>query len=65
MMTFQYNFPPQPLVVSACAELAKRIVNGQNSMNSASLIGLHTIKNFMTVQNKPSEEQGKILIVVG
>ncbi|KAJ8590139.1 DRMBL-domain-containing protein [Rhizopogon salebrosus TDB-379] len=25
----KYTFPPQPLVISACAELAKRIVNGE------------------------------------
>lgn len=26
----QYCFPPQPLVIDACAELARRIVNGES-----------------------------------
>lgn len=26
----KYSFPPQPLVIDACAELARRIVNGES-----------------------------------
>jgi len=26
----KYSFPPQPLVMEACAELARRLVNGEN-----------------------------------
>jgi DNA cross-link repair 1A protein len=29
LTVYQYTFPPQPLVISACAELAKRIVSGE------------------------------------
>lgn len=29
LIVYQYTFPPQPLVISACAELAKRIVSGE------------------------------------
>jgi DNA cross-link repair 1A protein len=29
LILYQYTFPPQPLVISACAELAKRIVSGE------------------------------------
>jgi DNA cross-link repair 1A protein len=61
----QYTFPPQPLVVSACAELAKRIVSGQSTTDTTGG-KTRAMDSFLDVQNKSEKkEDGKMLIVVG
>jgi DNA cross-link repair 1A protein len=62
----QYTFPPQTLVISACAELAKRIVSGQSTTDVAGG-KTRTVDSFMSVQDKSSEKkkEGKILVIVG
>lgn len=61
----QYTFPPQPLVISACAELARRIVAKQSTSDGAGERKL-TMDSFMTVDKSPVRtKQDKTLIVVG
>ncbi|KAK0202728.1 DNA repair metallo-beta-lactamase-domain-containing protein [Desarmillaria ectypa] len=59
----KYTFPPQPLVISACAELAKRIAGG-------SVVKDKGPRMDVWLNAAPSKEKGKqksdrILIVVG
>ncbi|KZP21085.1 DRMBL-domain-containing protein [Athelia psychrophila] len=61
----KYTFPPQPLVISACAELARRIVAKQSTSDGAGERKL-TMDSFMTVDKSPVRtKQDKTLIVVG
>jgi hypothetical protein len=58
------------LVISACAELAKRIVNhGSAFLASEDDSPKHTVDNFFMVQPKAEEEKvlkaRKTLVVVG
>ncbi|KAI0792063.1 DRMBL-domain-containing protein [Abortiporus biennis] len=68
----QYCFPPQPLVISACAELARRLVTGQSTATVTStadgtvtkkVTGWFTRKE--KVEDKEPNKIGKTLIVVG
>ncbi|TFK51849.1 DRMBL-domain-containing protein [Heliocybe sulcata] len=52
----KYCFPPQPLVISACAELARRIVSGRSTSSQ----GADTKGQSHTI-----ESSNKILIVIG
>lgn len=65
----KYTFPPQPLVISACAELARRIVAGQSTTNGEGVVNnkTRTMDHFITAPDKSpeSQKQGKILVVVG
>ncbi|THU92728.1 DRMBL-domain-containing protein [Dendrothele bispora CBS 962.96] len=61
----RYTFPPQPLVISACADLAKRIASGSsldekkpNSMTS-------WITTSRESKEKEKAKPGRILMVVG
>ncbi|KAJ7781839.1 DNA cross-link repair protein pso2/snm1 [Mycena maculata] len=61
----KYSFPPQPLVISACAEFAKRIADGKMNDSAAP-----TMDSWVTAV--PSDPKGKqkarperILMVVG
>ena len=58
----KYTFPPQPLIISACAELAKRISEGASLANRSG-VEAWVIKN----NNKQSKAVGDIrtLFVVG
>ncbi|KAF9479593.1 DRMBL-domain-containing protein [Pholiota conissans] len=58
----QYTFPPQPLVISACAELAKRLINAQTTEDQKS-----TMFQWMSSSDSKGKgkEMGKPLIVVG
>lgn len=61
----QYTFPPQPLVISACAELARRIVAGQSTSDGAGDRKL-TMDSFVAVDKSPEKKRvDKTLIVVG
>ncbi|KAH0836541.1 DNA cross-link repair protein pso2/snm1 [Lanmaoa asiatica] len=67
----QYTFSPQPLVISACAELARRLVEGGLGDNSNG----HTNRNFTIdawMKSSTSAETGgqqtpqeRVLVVVG
>ena len=65
----KYTFPPQPLVISACAELARRIVVEQSTTNTEGVANhqTRTIDHFVTAPDKSpeSKKHGKILVVVG
>ncbi|KDR80637.1 hypothetical protein GALMADRAFT_240985 [Galerina marginata CBS 339.88] len=58
----KYTFPPQPMVISACAELTRRIVHGQLTKDKKS-----TVLAWMTTVDPKgkAKEQSKILIVIG
>ncbi|KAH7920380.1 DRMBL-domain-containing protein [Leucogyrophana mollusca] len=67
----KYTFPPQPLVISACAELARRIVAGE-AIGPADCNGkrMLTMDAWVTAQSRPEvkkEEQPsqRILVVIG
>ncbi|RDB23954.1 DNA cross-link repair protein pso2/snm1 [Hypsizygus marmoreus] len=56
----KYMFPPQPLVISACAELARRLVSGQ-SVNEQNAMNTWVNGNSTGKKTKPEN----ILVVVG
>ncbi|KAF7983348.1 hypothetical protein HWV62_22317 [Athelia sp. TMB] len=61
----KYTFPPQPLVISACAELARRIVAGQSTSDGAGERKL-TMDSFVAVDKSPEKKkEGRTLVVVG
>lgn len=59
----KYTFPPQPLIISACAELAKRISEGA-SLSNKSGVEAWVIKNN-TKQSKGAVDDIRTLFVVG
>jgi DNA cross-link repair 1A protein len=73
----QYCFPPQPLVISACAELARRIVRGNDVQGQATDLDEKPVKHkglmtsWMTVSERGKEKvkdetkDERILVVVG
>ncbi|KAH9951149.1 DNA repair metallo-beta-lactamase-domain-containing protein [Amylocystis lapponica] len=65
----KYCFPPQPQVITACAELARRIVTGQPLQDAGRPKTKQTMDAYITVQDKPNVKQhrepGKVLVVVG
>lgn len=66
-MTSQYCFPPQSEVISACAELARRIVAGESlapeSSKKARVDGWFTVKEKS--KDKGPSKAGKTLVIVG
>ncbi|KZT07260.1 DRMBL-domain-containing protein [Laetiporus sulphureus 93-53] len=67
----KYCFPPQPQVISACAELAKRIVYGE-SLHDADDVAKtkrnQTMDSWLIAPEKQGEQEskpGKVLVVVG
>lgn len=71
MSRLQYCFPPQSQVISACAELAKRVVNG-GPVHDDSTDGMKNgkVDNWFKAVEKPKEKedikkQGRTLVVVG
>ncbi|KAH9893379.1 DRMBL-domain-containing protein [Cubamyces lactineus] len=70
----KYCFPPQPLVISACAELSKRLVQGHSIDDSADSEKTRTMKGWFTRieksdkgkdKEKASTAPRKVLVVVG
>lgn len=68
----RYCFPPQPLVVSACAELARRIVNGEPldaEAGDSGRIVKNSIQGWMKVEEVKGRQKaggkGDVLVVVG
>ena len=71
----QYCFPPQPLVISACAELAKRLVLGRSGEDdTAGDAKPRTMAGWFTrveksdkgkEKEKADRPSNKILVVVG
>ena len=63
----QYCFPPQPEVISACAELAKRLVRGESLAAEGSKVA--RVDKFFSVQEKAKDKElskvGKTLVIVG
>jgi DNA cross-link repair 1A protein len=63
----QYTFPPQPLVISACAELARRI-NSEDCLAVDSRIQtLDALLNATPNKKQDENERGdqKVLFVIG
>ncbi|KAH7913856.1 DRMBL-domain-containing protein [Hygrophoropsis aurantiaca] len=70
----KYTFPPQPLVISACAELARRIVSGE-AISPADSSGKRMLTMDTWISAQPKKEtkkegeqpppQQRILVVVG
>ena len=66
----QYCFPPQPQVIAACAELARRIVRGE-SLEDGDSKGKQreSMDGWVTVQEKPQKKEenaaGRVLVIVG
>jgi len=60
----QYTFPPQSLVISACADLAKRLVSGQSISHDLPTVDSWMIPNGDS-NGKQKARGHKILIVVG
>ncbi|KAG6906251.1 hypothetical protein DXG01_014969 [Tephrocybe rancida] len=57
----KYTFPPQPLVISACAELARRLVAGEPLEHTST-----AIDNWATSSNAGKQQKSeKMLVVVG
>ncbi|CAK5281927.1 unnamed protein product [Mycena citricolor] len=59
----KYTFPPQPLVISACAELAKRLKKGQPLSNATGVIDNWTTP--MSGKGKEKASPDRMLLVVG
>ncbi|KAF9047192.1 DRMBL-domain-containing protein [Hymenopellis radicata] len=59
----KYTFPPQPLVISACAELAKRIATGTPIKDNSSTMA--TWLKSVPQDTKGKQKSERILMVVG
>ncbi|KAH9479471.1 DNA cross-link repair protein pso2/snm1 [Psilocybe cubensis] len=59
----KYTFPPQPLVISACANLAKRLVSGESNKQSTSTV--LTWMSSSEIGKGKVKEISKPLIVIG
>ncbi|KAF5361748.1 hypothetical protein D9756_002257 [Leucocoprinus leucothites] len=58
----KYTFPAQPLVISACAELSRRLLNGEPTTSNS------TMKSWLSSLpslNSSSTGKGRTLVVVG
>jgi DNA cross-link repair 1A protein len=63
----QYCFPPQPVVIDACAELAKKIVDGESIIdqpNQSSLVPEIKPRDLSKLQPEKNVPE-KVLVVVG
>ncbi|KII87489.1 hypothetical protein PLICRDRAFT_93233 [Plicaturopsis crispa FD-325 SS-3] len=61
----KYTFPPQPLVIQACAELAKRLVDGEASGTGKTVDGWFSKAEKAAESKGKAREKGQLLIVVG
>ncbi|KAJ7509864.1 DNA repair metallo-beta-lactamase-domain-containing protein [Mycena galericulata] len=61
----KYTFPPQPLVISACAELAKRIADGNTQDNSVAKMNSWFTSGPSDPKGKDKARPERILMVVG
>ncbi|KAF8587931.1 DRMBL-domain-containing protein [Ramaria rubella] len=67
----KYCFPPQPLVISACAELARRIVQGNASDETNTQSHRGVLRDWVQASNKGKEKakenskEQRTLVVVG
>jgi DNA cross-link repair 1A protein len=65
----KHCFPPQPLVIAACVELAKRMVEQGTAVSPTDNNPQRAVDGFFTVQTKQSEDvkpkQRKVLVVMG
>lgn len=59
----QYTFPPQPLVISACADLAQRISSGYSTGHNTPTMDSWMIPNGDSSRDKA--KRNKILMVIG
>lgn len=74
-MTFilhQYTFPPQPLVISACAELAKTLVSGEligapdtNGKRNSTMDAWIVPTERTEEDSRMKQDKEKMLVVVG
>lgn len=67
-MHIQYCFPPQPLVITACADLAKRIVLGTEvgtSDNEGKQQAMDDIFVKIDKTEDLSKTSKKVLVVIG
>lgn len=72
-ISYQYCFPPQSQVISACAELARRIVTGESLDGDTRGDGKKNgrVDKFFKPQEKRKEKEveaartGRTLVVVG
>ncbi|KAF5383774.1 hypothetical protein D9615_003561 [Tricholomella constricta] len=60
----KYTFPPQPLVISACAELARKLVSGEPLSENPASIDAWRIPSNGNAGGK-QKKMDKILIIVG
>ncbi|KAI5895277.1 DRMBL-domain-containing protein [Schizophyllum commune H4-8] len=56
----KYTFPPQPQVIDACAELARRIVNGLPTGTETTMID-----GWVSTKEKAASSSDRILVLVG
>ncbi|KAI5834154.1 DRMBL-domain-containing protein [Schizophyllum commune Tattone D] len=56
----KYTFPPQPQVIEACAELARRIVNGLPTGTETTMID-----GWVSTKEKAASSSDRILVLVG
>ncbi|KAL0570548.1 DNA cross-link repair protein PSO2/SNM1 [Marasmius crinis-equi] len=61
----RYTFPPQPLVISACAELATRIVENRTLGDQKSTLAMTSWLSTGPSKEKQKEMKENILMVVG
>jgi len=66
LIPFQYTFPPQPLVISACAELVKRVINEEGTQeNPSGMLSWIAPLNNKGKGKETEKNKMKSLIVVG
>ncbi|KAK7025050.1 DNA cross-link repair protein PSO2/SNM1 [Favolaschia claudopus] len=61
----KYTFPPQPLVISACAEFAKRMIDGRSTGPPAPKVDAWLATSSSDSKGKQKAHSERILIVVG
>ncbi|KAF8659851.1 hypothetical protein AX16_001736 [Volvariella volvacea WC 439] len=61
----KYTFPPQPLVISACAELAQRIANGRPTSGKPSLMDGWISSLRPAILEKVFSKPNCVLFVIG
>ncbi|KAJ6539486.1 DNA repair metallo-beta-lactamase-domain-containing protein [Mycena capillaripes] len=61
----KYTFPPQPLVISACAELAKRVAEGKPNNSAAPQMNSWLASGYGDPKGKQKARPERILMVVG
>ncbi|KAL0953366.1 hypothetical protein HGRIS_004603 [Hohenbuehelia grisea] len=60
----KYTFPPQPQVISACAELARRLVNGEGGHAKSTMeTWMNSSPNKAVAKSKSKEGYGTLIVV--